>query len=195
NPARPARTVLFAALAAEEQGALGAQQLVRDPPVALGRIAAAFNVDAMNVFGRTRDVTFIGLGKSTLDEVIVGVARFQKRTVRGDPFPDRGSFYRSDHFPLAKAGVPAAYVDGGVDYLGRPEGWGEETLRRWDATVYHQPSDAWRDDYDLSGMVEDARLLFHAGTWVANARELPRWRPGDEFEAARENALREVGAR
>jgi Zn-dependent M28 family amino/carboxypeptidase len=195
NPARPARSVIFAALAAEEQGTLGAEQLVRQPPVPLGRVAAVFNVDAMNVFGRTRDVTFVGRGKSTLDEVIVGVARAQQRTVRGDPFPDKGSFYRSDHFPLAKAGVPAAYLDGGVDYLGRPEGWGEETLRAWDETHYHQPSDEWRDDYDLAGMVEDARLLFHAGAFVANARELPRWRPGDEFEAARQDALRAVGAR
>jgi Zn-dependent M28 family amino/carboxypeptidase len=195
NPARPARSVIFAALAAEEQGTLGAEQLVRHPPVPLGRIAAVFNVDAMNVFGRTRDVTFIGLGKSTLDEVIVGVARSQKRTVRGDAFPEKGSFYRSDHFPLAKAGVPAAYLDGGVDYVGRPEGWGEETLRAWDRTHYHQPSDEWRDDYDLAGMVEDARLLFHAGAFVANAREVPRWRPGDEFEAAREDALRAVGGR
>jgi Zn-dependent M28 family amino/carboxypeptidase len=195
NPVRPARSILFAALAAEEQGTLGAEQLVRQPPVPLGRLAAVFNADAMNVFGRTRDVTFVGLGKSTLDEVVVGVARAQKRTVHGDAFPDHGDFYRSDHFPLAKAGVPAAYLDGGVQYLGRPEGWGEEMMRAWDETHYHQPSDEWRDDYDLSGMVEDARLLFHAGAYVANARDLPRWRPGDEFEAAREQALRAVGAR
>jgi Zn-dependent M28 family amino/carboxypeptidase len=188
-PTAPPRSVYFAALAAEEQGTLGSEWLARHPPVPAGRIAADLNMDAMNVFGRTRDVTMIGLGKSTLDDVVRGVAAWQGRVVRGDAFPDRGSFYRSDQFPLAKVGVPAGYLGGGVDYVGRPEGWGVETKERWTKEHYHQPSDEWHDDWDLSGMVEDARLLFLVGAKVASAREMPRWRKGDEFEAARERAL------
>jgi Zn-dependent M28 family amino/carboxypeptidase len=193
-PVRPARSMIFAALAGEEQGLLGSRSLAQAPPVPAGRIAAVLNMDGMNVFGRTRDVSLIGLGKSSLDDVVTAVARWQGRVVTGDPFPDRGSFYRSDHFELAKVGVPATYVDEGTDYVGRPPGWGKETLDAWNEKHYHQPSDEWRDDYDLSGMVEDVPLLFHVGVAVANAKEMPRWRKGDEFEAARQQALRAAAA-
>jgi Zn-dependent M28 family amino/carboxypeptidase len=185
----PERSVLFAAVGAEEQGTLGSEWLARNPPVPTGRMAAEINMDAMNPFGRTRDVVVIGLGKSTIDEVVREVARFQGRVVKGDPFPEKGSYYRSDHFPLAKAGVPALYADGGTDYVGRPPGWGVQTIERWQQEHYHQPSDEWRDDFDLSGMVEDARLLFWVGLSIADAPRMPRWRPGDEFEAARTRAL------
>jgi Zn-dependent M28 family amino/carboxypeptidase len=191
-PQRPARSIVFAALGAEEQGTLGSEWLARHPPVPAGRIAAVVNMDAMNVFGRTRDVTLVGLGKSSLDDLLVPLARWQGRVVKGDPFPEKGSFYRSDHFPLAKVGVPAAYVDGGTDYVGRPPGWGAEVIEAWTAKHYHQPSDEWSDAWDLSGMVEDARLVFFLAVKVAEAREMPRWRRGDEFEAARERAVRAV---
>ncbi len=189
-PVRPARSIVFAALAGEEQGLLGARWLAQKPPVAAGRIAADLNMDAMNVFGRTRDVTVIGLGKSSLDDVVRAIARFQGRVVEGDPFPEKGSYYRSDQFELAKVGVPATYAGGGTDYVGRPPGWGRATREAWNEKHYHQPSDEWRDDYDLSGMVEDVQLLFFEAVQVANAKEMPRWRKGDEFEPARERALR-----
>jgi Zn-dependent M28 family amino/carboxypeptidase len=192
-PQRPARTIVFAALAAEEQGTLGSEWLARHPPVPPGRIAAVLNMDAMNVFGRTRDVTLVGLGKSSLDDLLVPLARWQGRVVKGDPFPEKGSFYRSDQFPLAKVGVPAAYVDGGVDYLGRPPGWGVEVSEEWTAKHYHQPSDEWSDAWDLGGMVDDARLVFFLAAKVADAREMPRWRRGDEFEAARQRAVGSAG--
>jgi Zn-dependent M28 family amino/carboxypeptidase len=153
-------------------------------------------MDALNVFGRTRDVTMVGLGKSTLDDLLVPLARWQGRVVKGDPFPEKGGYYRSDHFPLAKVGVPAAYVDGGTDYVGRPPGWGKEIGEAWTEKHYHQPSDEWSDSWDLSGMVEDARLIFLLAVKAADAREMPRWRRGDEFEAVRARALRAVaGAR
>ncbi len=193
-PVRPARSLMFVALAGEEQGLLGSRWLARFPPIPTGRMAAVLNVDAMNIFGRTRDVSVIGLGKSTLDDVVRSVAAWQGRVVKGDPFPDRGSFYRSDHFELAKAGVPATYLDEGTDYVGRPPGWGKEMLDAWNDKHYHQPSDEWRDDYDLSGMVEDTQLLLHVAVSVANAGEMPRWRKGDEFEAARDKALRAAAA-
>jgi Zn-dependent M28 family amino/carboxypeptidase len=188
-PARPARALLFVAFAGEEQGLIGSRWLAQHPPVPVGRLAATINMDSMNVFGRTRDVTVLGFGKSSTDEVVAAVARWQRRVVRPDQFPERGSFYRSDHFELAKVGVPAIYLGSGVDFVGRPPGWGVETIEAWNREHYHQPSDEWNDSYDLGGMVDDARLLFHVGVAIANAREMPRWRRGDEFEAARERAI------
>jgi Zn-dependent M28 family amino/carboxypeptidase len=190
-PRAPARTIVFTAFAAEEQGLLGSEWLARHPPVPVGKIAVTVNVDSMNVFGRTRDVTLVGLGKSSVDDLFVPLARWQGRTVRGDAYPEKGIFYRSDQFSLAKVGVPSAYVKGGVDFVGRPPGWGREMDERWTAKHYHQPSDEYGDDWDLSGMVDDARLVFLLAVKVADAREMPRWRKGDEFEAAR---LRAIGS-
>jgi Zn-dependent M28 family amino/carboxypeptidase len=189
-PERPARTVLFAAVAAEEQGTLGSDFLARHPPVPAGRLAAVVNMDAMNVFGRTRDVTVVGFGKSSLDADVAAVAAQQGRAVKPESHPDRGAYYRSDHFPFAKVGVPGAYVGSGDDFVGRPPGWGDQQREAWGRAHYHQPSDEWRDEYDLSGMVEDARLLFLLGLRVAEAKGLPAWKAGDEFEAARRDAVR-----
>jgi Zn-dependent M28 family amino/carboxypeptidase len=188
-PQAPARSIVFVALAAEEQGLLGSEWLARHPPVTVGKIAGAVNMDSLNVFGRTRDVTLIGLGKSSLDDLFVPLARWQGRTVKGDPYPEKGAFYRSDHFSLAKVGVPAAYVGGGVDFIGRPPGWGKQMNEQWTAKHYHQPSDEYHDDWDLGGAVEDVRLVFLLAVKTANARELQRWRKGDEFEVARLRSL------
>jgi Zn-dependent M28 family amino/carboxypeptidase len=188
-PRAPARTIVFTAFAAEEQGLLGSEWLARHPPVPVGKIAITINVDSMNVFGRTRDVTLIGLGKSSVDDLVAPLVRWQGRVLKGDPTPEKGIFYRSDHFSLAKVGVPAADVGKGVDFVGRPPGWGKEMEERWTAKHYHQPSDEYRDDWDLSGMVDDARLVFLLAVKAADAREMPRWRRGDEFEAARLRAL------
>ncbi len=188
-PRAPARTLVFVAFAAEEAGTLGSEWLARHPPVPVGKIAACLNMDSLNIFGRTRDVVMIGLGKSTLDDLLVPLARWQGRVVKGDAFPEKGAYYRSDHFPLAKVGVPAAYIDSGTDYVGRPPGWGKEVSEAWEEKHYHQPSDEYRDDWDFSGMVEDVRLVFLLAAKVADAPQMPRWRHGDEFEAARLHAL------
>jgi Zn-dependent M28 family amino/carboxypeptidase len=188
-PRAPARTIVFAALAAEEQGLLGSEWLARHPPVPVGKIAVTINMDSMNVLGRTRDVTLVGLGKSTVDEFLVPLARWQGRVVKGDPYPEQGIFYRSDHFSLAKLGVPAADVAPGTDFVGRPPGWGAQMEQEWRSRRYHRPSDEYRDDWDLSGMVDDARLVFFLAVKIGGAREMPRWRRGDEFEAARLRAL------
>lgn len=190
RPERPARSILFAAVAAEEQGTLGSDFLARHPPVPAGRLAAVVNMDAMNVFGRTRDLTVVGFGKSSLDADVAAVAALQGRVVKPETHPDRGAYYRSDHFPFAKVGVPGAYVAAGDEFVGRPPGWGDAQREAWGRAHYHQPSDEWRDEYDLSGMAEDAQLLFLLGLRVAEARALPSWRPGDEFEAARREAVR-----
>lgn len=191
-PQAPKRSLLFASLAAEEQGLLGSEYLADHPPLPAGRLAANINIDGINTLGRTRDLTMIGLGKSSLDDYVKALTEMQGRTLVPDQFPDRGFFYRSDQFNLAKVGVPAAYFHSGTDVIGKPPGWGKQQREKYEAKDYHQPSDELRDDWDLSGAVEDAQLMFYLGFKVANAPRLPAWKPGDEFEAARKKALAEA---
>jgi Zn-dependent M28 family amino/carboxypeptidase len=193
-PTPPRRSIVFAAVAAEEQGLLGSQYLAEHLPMPSGRIAANINLDGANVLGRTSDVTAIGLGKSSLDGPIVALARTQGRTVKPDQMADRGFFYRSDQFNFAKLGVPAAYFSSGQSFIGRPAGWGKQQREAWEAQHYHQPSDELRSSWDLSGAVEDMQLAFLLGAHVARQPQLPTWTPGDEFEAPRKRALMELGA-
>lgn len=185
----PSRSLLFLFVDAEEQGLLGSEYFARNPTVEPGRIAANINVDGANIWGRTSDIALIGYGKSTLDAVVEEVARGQGRIVKPEQFPDKGHFYRSDQFNFAKIGVPAIYTDNGVDFLDRPEGWGEEQIDAWVEIHYHQPSDELDDTWNLDGFIEDTLLLFDAGRRIADDPELPAWNPGDEFEAARVEAL------
>ena len=191
-PKAPRRSIYFASVTAEEQGLLGSEYLAKHPPVPAGRIAANVNIDGVSIFGRTRDITMVGYGKSSLDPIIVALAKTEGRVVKPDQFPDRGFFYRSDQFNLAKEGVPAAYFDSGTDVIGKPAGWGKSKLEEWEARDYHQPSDELKSEWDLSGAVEDVRLDFWLGVKVANADRMPEWKKGDEFEAARKKALAEI---
>ena len=191
-PEPPRRSVLFLFVAAEEQGLLGSAYYAKNPTFPPGRIAANVNIDGANIFGRTSDVAYIGLGKSTLDDVVVAAAARQGRTVVGDPFPDRGHFYRSDQFNFSKIGVPAIYADSGTTFIGRPEGWGKEQAEAWEAVHYHQPSDELTDEWNFEGIVEDTVLAFEAGLSISQTDELPAWRAGDEFEAARIEALADL---
>jgi Zn-dependent M28 family amino/carboxypeptidase len=135
----------------------------------------------MNVHGKTTDVGFVGLGKSSLDAVVESVARAQGRSVHGDAFPERGAFYRSDQFSFARIGVPGIYVSGGPSFVGRPPNYGQEVLDAFIQARYHQPSDEFDPTWDLSGAVEDAQLLVVAGRRIANAPDPPAWKPGSEF--------------
>ncbi len=188
-PKAPRRTILFASVTAEEQGLLGSEYLAKHPPVPAGDLAADINIDEVNIWGKTKDVSMVGLGKSSLDPTIRAILTTQGRVVRPDPFPDKGHFYRSDQFNFAKIGVPSAYFDSGTDFVGRPAGWGEQQIQHWEKTDYHQPSDEYRDSWDLSGAVEDLQMDFYLGVAVANADRMPQWNKGDEFEAARKKAL------
>jgi Zn-dependent M28 family amino/carboxypeptidase len=163
--------------------------MAQHPPVPAGYLAAILNIDGVNILGRTRDVNFIGYGKSSMDQIVNRIAAWQNRVVTPDNFPDRGYYYRSDQFSLAKIGVPGVYLHSGMHVIGRPEGWGKQQLEDWIETKYHQPSDEYSDDWDLGGAVADVRLLFYTGWQAAQQRELPKWTPGDEFEAARQAAL------
>jgi Zn-dependent M28 family amino/carboxypeptidase len=182
-PERPAR------VGAEEQGLLGSEYLADHPPVPAGFLATVLNIDGINFLGPTRDVNVIGFGKSTMDQIVQRIAVWQDRVVTPDQFPDRGYYYRSDQFSLAKIGVPGVYLHSGIHVVGKPEGWGREQLETWIETNYHQPSDEYSDSWDLSGAVSDVRLLFYTGLQAAMQRELPQWTSGDEFEPARQAAL------
>ncbi|HZX93360.1 MAG TPA: M28 family peptidase [Myxococcales bacterium] len=188
--AQPKRSVIVSFVTAEEQGLLGSEFLGRHPPIPANRIAADINLDSVNRWGKTTDLGVLGLGKSTTDEVVRKVAGEQGRTVHGDPHPDRGAFYRSDMFSMARVGVPPVAVKGGPDYAGKPKGWGDEQMLDYERKHYHQPSDEYRGDWDLSGDVQDAQLQLVVGLRIANAPQLPSWTPGDEFEAARKQASR-----
>jgi Zn-dependent M28 family amino/carboxypeptidase len=188
-PQAPRRSIVLNFVGAEEQGLLGSEYYSLHPTYAPGKIAANINLDGGSIWGRTRDLTFIGYGKSSLDAPVVAVASRYGRTVTPDQFPDRGYFYRSDQFNFARIGVPAVYLDGGTDVIGQPAGWGEEQINRYTDENYHQPSDELDDSWNFEGMVEDAAISFLLGLSIANDEDLPSWNPGDEFEAARLAAL------
>jgi Zn-dependent M28 family amino/carboxypeptidase len=184
----PRRSVLILFVAAEEQGLLGSQYFAAHPTVPAGKIAVDINYDGGNIWGRTRDVTHVGRGKSMLDPLVDKLAARQGRTVKPDQFPDRGAFYRSDQFSFARIGVPSLYLHEGTEFIGRPEGWGRQQIEAYEAHDYHQPSDQIRPGWTFDGMIEDAQLGFRVGHELAGAEQLPAWRPGDEFEAARKAA-------
>jgi Zn-dependent M28 family amino/carboxypeptidase len=186
---KPRRSILFAAVSVEESGLLGSEYLCQHPPVPAGRLAADINIDGINIWGRTRDVGYVGLGKSSLDDVVAQAAREQGRTLRPEAFPERGHFYRSDQFSFARIGVPAVYLDRGTDYIGRPANWGRERVDEYVLQRYHQPSDQIDASWNLDGAVDDVRMLVAVGLRVADAPAMPAWKPGDEFEAARKQAL------
>jgi Zn-dependent M28 family amino/carboxypeptidase len=188
-PQAPRRSTMFLLVAAEEQGLLGSLYYAQHPTVPPGRIAANINYDGGNIWGRAKDVVYIGKGKSSLDGIVETVAQTQGRAVHGDQFPDRGFFYRSDQFNFAKIGVPALYLDDSVEIIGKPEGWGKQQVEDFEAKRYHQPSDEIDASWVFDGMIEDAQLGFLVGLTVANADEMPKWNAGDEFEAARKEAL------
>jgi Zn-dependent M28 family amino/carboxypeptidase len=193
-PERPRRSVLALFVAGEERGLLGSMYYAAHPSFASGRIAADINIDGGNIFGRTRDITLISMGKSSLDQVAAAVARYQGRVMVPDQFPDRGYYYRSDQFSFAKIGVPALFFGDGTDFIGRPAGWGREQIEQWELTKYHQPADKLDGSWSFDGMIEDAQLDFMAGWLIAQAHAMPSWKPGDEFEAARKRALSERAA-
>jgi Zn-dependent M28 family amino/carboxypeptidase len=188
-PQAPRRSLLFAAVGTEESGLLGSEFYAKHPTFAPGRIAANINFDGVNIWGRTRDLTQIGYGKSSLDEVAQAVLARQERTLKPDQFPDRGSFYRSDQLNFARIGVPALYLKRGTEFVGRAADWGRQQIEAWEDRNYHQPGDELDAGWNLEGAVEDARAAFLCGLHVANAAALPAWKPGDEFEAARRAAL------
>lgn len=188
-PTAPRRSVLFALVGAEEQGLLGSEFYASNPTFEQGRIAANINFDNPGVWGHSHDATFVGLGKSSIDQIVTQIAALQGRVVKPDQFADKGYFYRSDQFNFAKVGVPAMYLKPGIDFVDRPPGWGRQQQDHYTEVNYHQPSDEYDPSWNFDGMVDDALLGYWTGLAIANADDPPTWNPGDEFEAARLEAL------
>ncbi len=183
---RPARSILFVVTTAEEQGLLGAAWFVQHPTVPLNSIAANLNLDGLSFLGRTSDFVPLGAERSTLSELVGTVARERGLRVIADTRPEQGSFFRSDHFPLAKAGVPAISLRGGTEFVGRPSGWGEEQFKIYNARDYHQPSDELRPTADFGGVVQQTEFAYALGRRIADLKEMPRYNPNDEFARARQ---------
>ena len=152
-----------------------------------------FRSDGVNFWGKTSDVISIGMGQSSLDDLLVDVARSHGRTVGPDAEPEKGYYYRSDHFEFAKVGVPGLYLQSGVQFIGKPEEFGRQKIDAYTANDYHKVTDEIKQDWDLSGMADDARLLFEVGLSIANGKNYPQWKPGSEFKARREEMLKQAG--
>jgi Zn-dependent M28 family amino/carboxypeptidase len=186
---RPRRSILFLSVTAEEQGLLGSQYYSVTPIYPLARTLANINMDGLNTWGPTKDVTVIGLGASELDDYARAAAAEQGRTLRPDAEPEKGFYYRSDHFNFAKQGVPAFDPEAGVDYVGKPADFGMQQRTEYTTNDYHKPQDEIKPGWDLSGAVQDLDLFLTLGWRVANAGKFPEWRPGNEFKAIRDKQL------
>ena len=189
-PAPPKRSILFLAVTSEEQGLLGSQYYAVTPIYPMAKTLADLNMDSWNVHGRTKDMTLVGFGASELDDYAQTAAAEQGRVVHGDAEPEKGFYYRSDHFNFAKEGVPALDPDGGTDYIGKPADYAQKTRDEWTANRYHTPKDVVMPDWDLTGTREDLKVLFAVGYRVAQADKYPEWKPGNEFKAKREAMLK-----
>ena len=183
------RSFLFLAVTAEEKGLLGSKYYAQHPLYPLEKTLANINMDGINPYGRTSDVVSIGYGFTTLEDLLVEHAAAQGRTVVPDAEPEKGFYFRSDHFSFAKQGVPALYGESGVEYIGRAPGWGQARRDQYTANDYHKVSDEVKDDWDFSGGIEDVELYLRIGVSVSQDDEYPTWKPGTEFKAVREASL------
>jgi Zn-dependent M28 family amino/carboxypeptidase len=174
---------------AEEQGLLGSQHYAEQPIYPLAKTLASINIDGVNQWGRTSDITVIGMGASDLDDYLREAAAGQGRTLRPDPESEKGFYYRSDHFNFAKKGVPAFDPDSGIEFIGKPEGYGKQKREEYTKNDYHSPSDQVKPDWDLAGAADDGKLFLAMGYRIANADKFPEWKPGNEFKAIRDKAL------
>jgi Zn-dependent M28 family amino/carboxypeptidase len=189
-PQPPPRSILFLATTAEEAGLLGAKYYAEHPLYPLDHTLADINIDVVNPWGKSRDIEDISYGNSTLDQMFAQAAQRQGRVAKPDSEPEKGFFYRADHFELSKLGVPALYIGSKPkDFLGKPAGYGQEMADDYTLHHYHQVSDEVNPKWDLSGAVQDAQLLFEVGYQVANGDRYPTWLPGSEFKAKRDKMM------
>ncbi len=183
---KPRRSQLFIFVTAEESGLLGSAYFGQHPTVPASKIVAALNMDVVNVNGRVRDLNVMGDNKSSLGPTLAQMVRAQGIRLSPDPHPEAGHFYRSDHFSFAKVGIPSVSIGPGVDYVGRPAGWGQKQAEDWTAHNYHQPSDEYRSDFDLTGAAQLGEIVYRLGVELGNARSVPVWNADAEFKAMRD---------
>jgi len=186
----PKRSILFLAVTAEEQGLLGSEYYAENPLYPLKNTLADINMDEVNVWGPTKDITIVGIGNSTLDDTAAEILRTHGRTVTSDPEPQKGHFYRSDHFEFAKQGVPAFDPDSGTQFIGKLADYGQKMRDQFDANDYHKPSDEVKPDWDLTGAVDDLRIFLEMGYNIAEGDKFPEWKPGTEFKAKRDAMMK-----
>jgi Zn-dependent M28 family amino/carboxypeptidase len=180
---------MFLAVTAEEKGLIGAKYFAENPLVPLQNVLANINMDGFNQWGRTKDLVVVGYGNTTLEDILADVVRPSGRVLAPDPEPEKGYFYRSDHFEFAKMGVPALYLDSGEDFVGKDPSYGKQKRDEYTTKDYHKPSDEVKPDWDLSGAVEDARALFEVGYRVTMATTWPTWKGRTEFKARRDSRV------
>jgi Zn-dependent M28 family amino/carboxypeptidase len=187
----PKRSILFLSVTSEEQGLLGSQYYGMMPLYPLNVTLANINMDGLNTWGKTKDVVVVGLGASDLDDYARAAAAEQGgRSLRGDAEPEKGFYYRSDHFNFAKVGVPAFDPESGIEYVGKDAAYGRKTRDEYTGNDYHKPSDEIKPGWELSGAVQDLQLFFTIGYRVASATRYPEWKAGNEFKAIRDKSLK-----
>lgn len=186
-PKNPDRTILFISYTAEEQGLLGSEYYAKHPVFPLAKTVANINMDMMGIAGKTKDIVVYGYGQSELEDYAAVSAKKQGRVLVPDPVPSSGLYYRSDHFNLAKVGVPSLFTGSGVDNIKNGRGWGLKQVADFTKNRYHSPQDNFdAKTWDLSGIVEDVRLLFDMGYRLSSESTYPKWKAGSEFKAIRE---------
>ena len=186
----PKRSILFLAVTAEEKGLLGAKYYAENPLYPLNKTLANINMDGINQWGRTTDITMVGDDNSTLIDLLREAAGTQKRVVNPDPESEKGFYYRSDHFEFAKQGVPALYTDSGTSYEGKDASYGKQKRDEFTDKDYHKPSDEVKPDWNLTGAVDDAQLLTMIGYRVVQGDKYPEWKAGSEFKAKRDAMIK-----
>ncbi len=190
----PARSVAFVAVTLEESGLLGSKYYVAHPAFPMAKTVAAINLDALSVYGASRDMVVVGKGSSELEDILATVATEQQRTLVEESNPAGGFYFRSDHFNFAKAGVPALYAEGGEDLVEGGAEAGKAASEDYTAKRYHKPDDEFSADWDLGGVIQDLEALYAVGREIAGSDRWPEWREGNPFRAAREASLAEAGA-
>jgi Zn-dependent M28 family amino/carboxypeptidase len=190
QPIPPKRTMIFLAVTGEERGLLGAKYYAEHPLYPLARTLADINMDRIQVFGPSRDLEVIGYGNSTIDDTAAAILARSQRVLVPDTLPEKGYFYRSDHFEFAKQGVPAFYTKFGKDLIGQPAGYGNRLDEDYTNNDYHRVSDEVKPTWNLAGAEADAKFLLELGATIANGGTWPEWKPGCEFKARREAMLR-----
>lgn len=185
------RSVLFLVVGAEEVGLLGSKYWANNPTVHPGKVTANINLDGMNVYGETKDIVLVGYGRNSVSNTIENLAESGGRTVKPDPHPDRGYFYRSDHFSLANKGIPAIFPNSGTEFIDKPADY-KATVDSLMDTNYHTVNDEINEYWDLSGMLADVQLFFKAGFKIINDPQLQTWQDGDEFQAKRKEMIKDA---
>jgi len=185
---QPERSLMFVAVTAEESGLLGSQYFAEQPPLPVAQMVGGLNMDNLYSVGPTRDLTVIGSGASDLDDDLRRAAAKQGRVLVPEPSPEKGFYYRSDHFNLAKHGVPMLYTKSGIDSPTKGSDWGKRWLDDYIAKRYHKPSDEYDPGWDVSGTLKDLEVFYDVGLGVANSERWPNWKATSEFRAIRDKS-------